>query len=141
MLRFRSEPIRLITTLLKIAPLVTGYISETQTLNVKMRGFIEGDIPTSCLKVTLEQRAEYQSGAGIPEIYDGSVIIESELPLFKRIFWLWKMTIFVWIAMTTFFTELLFALVCCRPIIIPKTRLRVASARGSATLNRLQEQS
>ncbi|KAK7364834.1 hypothetical protein VNO80_13578 [Phaseolus coccineus] len=55
MLRFRSEPIRLITTLLKIAPLVTGYTSETQTLNVKMTSFVEGDLPTSCLKVTLEQ--------------------------------------------------------------------------------------
>ncbi|RDX81520.1 Seipin-2, partial [Mucuna pruriens] len=141
MLRFRSEPIRLIATLLKIAPLVTGYISETQTLNVKMRGFVEGDIPTSCLKVTLEQRAEYRPGAGIPEIYDASLIIESELPLFKRILWIWKMSIFTWIAMMAFFTELLFAFLCCRPIIIPKTRQRVASARGPATLNGLQEQS
>ncbi|CAJ1962033.1 unnamed protein product [Sphenostylis stenocarpa] len=138
MLRFRSEPIRLITTLLNIAPLVTGYISETQTLNVKMRGFEEGDVHTSCLKVTLEPRAEYQPGAGIPEIYDASLIVESELPLFKRIIWLWKMSIFIWIAMMAFFTELLFALVCCTPIIIPKTRQRVASARGPATLNRPQ---
>ncbi|TKY71891.1 Seipin protein [Spatholobus suberectus] len=141
MLRFRSEAIRLITTLLKIAPLVTGYVSETQTLKVKMRAFVEGDIPTSCLKVTLEQRAEYQPGAGIPEIYDASVIIESELPLFKRIIWLWKMSIFIWISMMAFFTELLFALVCCRPIIIPKTRQRMASARGPTTLNSLQAQS
>ncbi|KAJ1414170.1 Seipin family [Sesbania bispinosa] len=73
MLRFTSEPIRLFTTFLKIAPLVTGYLSETQMLNVKMRGFVEGNVPTSCLKVTLEQRAEYQPGAGIPEIYDASL--------------------------------------------------------------------
>ncbi|KAK7412497.1 hypothetical protein VNO78_03961 [Psophocarpus tetragonolobus] len=132
MLRFRSEPIRLVTTLLKVLPIVTGYISETQTLTVKMRGFVEGDIPTSCLKVTLEQRAEYQPGAGIPEIYDAFLIIESELPLFKRIIWLSKMSLFIWIAMMAFFTELLFALVCCTPIIIPKTRQRVASARGPA---------
>ncbi|KAK7306464.1 hypothetical protein VNO77_44405 [Canavalia gladiata] len=141
MLRFRSEPIRLIMTFLKIAPLVTGYTSETQTLNVKMRGFIEGDIPTSCLKVTLEQRAEYQPGAGIPEIYDASLIVESELPFFKRIIWLWKMSIFIWITMIAFFTELLFALVCCRPIIIPKFRQRVTSAHGLATINSLQAQS
>ncbi|XP_020202030.1 seipin-2 isoform X2 [Cajanus cajan] len=141
MLRFRSEPIRLVTTLLKIAPLVTGYISETQTLNVKMRGFVERDAPTSCLKVTLEQRAEYQPGACIPEIYDASMIIESELPLFKRIIWIWKMSIFIWVAMMAFFTELLFALVCCRPVIIPKTRQRVASSRGPSTLNSLQAQS
>lgn len=138
MLRFRSQLIRLITTLLKIVPLVTGYTSETQTLNVKMRGFEEGDLPTSCLKVTLEQRAEYQPGAGIPEIYDASLIVESELPLFKRLLWLWKMSIFIWIAMMAFFTELLFALVCCTPIIIPKTRQRLDSARRPATLNRPQ---
>ncbi|XP_027338943.1 seipin-2 [Abrus precatorius] len=141
MLRFRSEPIRLVMTFLKIAPLVTGYISETQTLNVKMRGFVEGNIPTSCLKVTLEQRAEYQPSAGIPEIYDASLIVESELPFFKRIIWLWKMSIFIWITMVAFFTELLFALLFCRPIIIPKTRQRVTSARRHATLNSHQARS
>ncbi|KAK7303000.1 hypothetical protein RJT34_13899 [Clitoria ternatea] len=142
MLRFRSEPIRLITTFLNIGPLVTGYTSETQTLNVKIRGFVEGDIPTSCLKVTLEQRAEYHTGAGIPEIYDASMILESELPFFKRIIWLWKMSIFVWITMMVFFVELVFSLVCCRSILIPKTRRRLASARLPATsFNSLQAQS
>ncbi|XP_058756788.1 seipin-2-like [Vicia villosa] len=142
MLRFRSEPIRLIMTFLKIAPLITGYTSETQILNVKMRGFIEGNIPTSCLKVTLEQRPEYQPGAGIPELYDASLIVESELPFFKRIIWHWKMSIFIWIAMMSLFTELIFVLVFCRPIIIPRTRQRVAaSARGPATSASLQTQS
>ncbi|GAU48450.1 hypothetical protein TSUD_383470 [Trifolium subterraneum] len=141
MLRFRSEPIRLIMTFLKIAPLITGYTSETQILNVKMRGFVEGNIPTSCMKVTLEQRPEYQPGAGIPEIYDASLVVESELPFFKRMIWHWKMSMFIWIAMMAFFIELIFILVFCRPIIIPKTRQRVASARDPATLNSLQIQS
>lgn len=141
MLRFRSEPIHLIMTFLKIAPLITGYTSETQILNVKMRGFVEGNIPTSCLKVTLEQRPEYQPGAGIPEIYDASLVVESELPFFKRIIWHWKLSIFIWIAMMTFLTELIFVLVFCRPVIIPRTRQRVASARSPATLNSLPAQS
>lgn len=141
MLRFRSEPIRLIMTFLKMAPLVTGYVSETQTLNVKMRGFVERDIPTSCLRVTLEQRAEYQPGAGIPQIYDASLVIESQLPFFKRIIWHWKMSIFIWITMMTFLTELIFVLMCCRPIIIPRTRQRAASARSPSTLNNLQSRS
>ncbi|XP_050876621.1 seipin-2 [Lathyrus oleraceus] len=142
MLRFTSEPIRLIMTFIKIAPLITGYTSETQILNVKMRGFIEGNIPTSCLKVTLEQRPEYQPGAGIPEIYDASLVVESEPPFFKRIIWHWKMSIFLWIAMMSLFTELIFVLVFCRHIIIPRTRQRVAaSARGPATLDRHQAQS
>ncbi|TKY60081.1 Seipin protein [Spatholobus suberectus] len=135
MLKFISEPIRLIMTFLKLVPLVTGYISETQTLNVKMRGFVEGDVPTSCLKVTLEQRAEYPPGAGIPQIYDSSVAIESELSLFKRIIWHWKMSIFVWITMMAFMMELLFVLVCCLPIIISRTRQRSGSARVTGTQN------
>ncbi|RDX96778.1 Seipin-2, partial [Mucuna pruriens] len=138
MLKFVSDPIRLIMTFLKVVPLVTGYISETQTLNVKMRGFVEGDVPTSCLKITLEHRAEYPPGAGIPQIYDSSVIIESELPLFKRIIWHWKMSIFVWITMMAFIMELLFVLACCLPIIIPRTRQRSGSARVTGTQNNLQ---
>ncbi|CAI8590949.1 unnamed protein product [Vicia faba] len=142
MLRFKSEPIRLITTFLKIAPLITGYTSETQILNVRMRGYVEGNIPTSCLRVTLEQRPEYQPGAGIPQIYDASLVVESELPFFKRIIWHWKMSIFIWIAMMSLFTELIFVLVFCRPIIIPRTRQRVAaSALGPATSASLQAQS
>lgn len=138
LLKFRSEPIRLIMTFLKIAPLVTGYISETQTLNVKIRGLVVGDVPISCLKVILEQRAEYLPGAGIPQIYDSSVLIESELPLFKRIIWYWKMSIFIWITIMAFMMELLFVLVCCWPIIVPRTRQRSGSARGTGTQNNLQ---
>jgi len=129
MLKFISEPIRLMMTFLKIVPLVTGFVSETQTLNVNLRGFVEGNVPTSCLKVTLEHRAEYPPGAGIPQIYDSSVIIESELPLIKRILWRWKLGIFLWIAMMAFMMELLFVLVCCLPIIIPRTRQGSDSAR------------
>lgn len=139
MLKFISEPIRLITTFLKIVPLVTGYISETQSLNVKMRGFVEEDIPTSCLKLTLEQRAEYSPGAGIPQMYyDSSVVIESELPLFKRIIWHGKICIFLWITMMAFMMELLLVLVCCLPIIIPRTRQSSGAARVTGTQNNLQ---
>ncbi|KAF5736273.1 putative Adipose-regulatory protein [Tripterygium wilfordii] len=38
MLKFKSEPIRLLLTSLKIVPLVAGYISESQTMNLKIRG-------------------------------------------------------------------------------------------------------
>lgn len=133
MLQFKSEPVRLLLTFLKIAPLVAGYVSESQTLNLKFRGFTEGDVPTACLKVTIEQRAEFRPGAGIPEIYDVSLILESELPLFKRIIWYWKKTIFIWISMMSFTIQLLFTLVCCRPCLLPKARLRDVSARANAT--------
>ncbi|KAK1557834.1 hypothetical protein Q3G72_032791 [Acer saccharum] len=114
MLRFKSEPIRLLLTFLRAAPLVAGYVSETQTLNVKLRGFKEGNVPTSCLKVKIEQRAEFWHGAGIPQIYDASLILESELPLFKRIIW---------------------------PVILPKARPRDSSARNTAIQASLPSQS
>ncbi|XP_075663670.1 seipin-2-like [Castanea sativa] len=135
MLQFKSEPIRLLLTFLKAAPLVAGYVSESQTLNLKFRGFTEGEMPTACLKVTIEQRAEYRPGAGIPELYDASLILESELPLFKRIIWYWKKTIFIWISIMSFMMQLLFTLVCCRSIIIPKARPRDVVPSNSATRN------
>ncbi|XP_023003137.1 seipin-2-like isoform X2 [Cucurbita maxima] len=137
MLQFKSEPIRLLLTILKLAPLVTGYISESQTLNLKLKGLAEGNVPTACLRVTIEQRAEFSPGAGIPEIYDASLILESELPLFKRIIWYWRKTLYVWISMTSFMMQLLFMLVCCRPIILPRMRMRRRdeSANVSSTRN------
>lgn len=141
MLRFRSDPVRLILSFLKTAPLITGCISETQTLNVKMKDFIERDVPTSCLKVTLEQRAEFQPSGGIPELYNAYLVLESELPFFKWITWHWKKTVYVWITMMAFITESLFLLLCCRPIIIPINRPEDGSARGTANHSNLHAQS
>ncbi|XP_019100432.1 PREDICTED: seipin-3-like [Camelina sativa] len=125
MIRFRSEPIRLVQTFLKIAPLVTGYVSEIQTLDLKLKGFVEKDISTTaCLKIMIEQRAEFRLGAGIPEIYDASLLLESELPFFKRFLWNWRRTLVVWISMILFIMELFFALVCFIPLIIPRTSQR-----------------
>ncbi|CAA7062234.1 unnamed protein product [Microthlaspi erraticum] len=124
MLRFRSEPIRLVQTFFKVVPLVTGYVSEIQTLSLKLNGFVEKEIPTACLKIMIEQRAEFRPGAGIPELYDASLSLHSDLPFFKRIIWKWRKTLFVWISMSVFVTELLFTLVCCRPLIIPRTQRR-----------------
>lgn len=129
MIQFRSEPIRLLSTAVKIAPLIAGYISESQTLTVKFKGFSEGNVPTACLKVTIEQRAEYLPGAGIPELYDTSLTLASELPLFKRILWYWKKTIFIWVTMASFMMLVLCTLVFCRPIIMPRSRPRSRAVR------------
>lgn len=127
MLRFRSEPIRLVQTFFKVVPLVTGYVSEIQTLSLKLKGFVEKDIPTACLKIIIEQRAEFRPGAGIPELYDASLSVESGLPFFRKVIWKWRKTLFVWISMSLFITELLFTLVCCSPLIIPRRRPRDSS--------------
>ncbi|KAL0407453.1 UNVERIFIED_CONTAM: Seipin-2 [Sesamum latifolium] len=134
MLQFRSQPVRHLLTLLKIVPILTGYTSETQHLKISFRGFSEGEKPTACLRVVIEQRAEYLPGGGIPEIYAASLTLDSELPLLRKVFWSWRRTLFVWISMAIFTIELVFALVCCKPIIIPKVRMREA-ANGDASQN------
>ncbi|CAI9782096.1 unnamed protein product [Fraxinus pennsylvanica] len=135
MLQFRSLPIRLLLTFLKIAPILTGYTSESQKLDVNLRGFIEGAMPTACIKVIIEQRAEFLLGAGIPEIYEASVSLESELPLLKKLVWYWKKTLTVWISLTLFTMELLFTLLCCKPLIIPRIRPREYSPNNGASQN------
>ncbi|KAL4366912.1 hypothetical protein GQ457_05G027950 [Hibiscus cannabinus] len=135
MLTFRSEPIRLLLTFFKLAPIVTGYLSETQTLNLKIRGLKEGIVPTSCLRVVLEQRAEHRPGAGIPELYDAFLILESELPFIKRMIRNWKITIFIWVSLTLFMMELLLVLVCCRALLIPRTRRRDGLGSSRSTQN------
>ncbi|OVA16128.1 Adipose-regulatory protein [Macleaya cordata] len=131
MLRFKSHLLRYLETFIKSLPLLAGYSSESQILDLEMRGMNEENEPTSCLKVILEQRAEYKPGARIPEIYAASMVLESELPLYKRIVWNWRKTIFVWTSMISFVMELIMILVCCRPIILPRAKPRLFSA-GSA---------
>ncbi|KAJ4903581.1 putative adipose-regulatory protein (Seipin) [Raphanus sativus] len=136
MLRFRTEPIRLVQTFLKIAPLVSGYVSETQTLNLKLKGFSEKDVgSTVCVKVVIEQRAEFRDGAGIPEIYEASLLLESELPFLKRVIWKWRRTLFVWISMSLFVTELVFALVFFWCLIIPRTGQRTQQSDGTPSVH------
>ncbi|KAL6553289.1 hypothetical protein OROGR_007131 [Orobanche gracilis] len=126
MLQFKSAPIRLLLTFIKVAPILTGYSSETQNLKIYFRGFTEGETPTECLRLVIEQRAEFLPGAGIPEIYSAFLTLESELPLMKKVLWFWRKTLFVWVSMSVFAMELFFALLCCRPIFIPNIHIREA---------------
>ncbi|KAM1001295.1 hypothetical protein ACFX15_007512 [Malus domestica] len=125
MLRYKSGPIHFIETFLKTAPLIAGLQSETQVLNIKMSGHIEGLEPTAYLKVILEQRAEFQNGAGLPQIYAASLVLESELPRSKRFVRKWRRTIFVWTSLVSFLAELMFILAFFRPIIVPRGRPKI----------------
>lgn len=120
MLPFKSEPIRLFITLIKLVPLIAGYISEAETITVQLPGLVEHNVPSTCLKVVVEQRAQFHSGGGIPEIYDASLILETELPLLKRLMWNWRRTMFVWTSMVFFIIELLLALICFRPVFLTR---------------------
>ncbi|MQM10389.1 hypothetical protein Taro_043281 [Colocasia esculenta] len=122
MLRYKSPPIQVLKTIFKSGPLLTGYASETQTLSLKMQGFTEGSEPTACIRVALKRRAQYSPGSGLPEIYAAYIRLESELPLFKKIIWNWRRTLFVWISIGLFNSEVLFILICCAPLIMPRPR-------------------
>ncbi|KAG6420571.1 hypothetical protein SASPL_117104 [Salvia splendens] len=92
-------------------------------------------LPTSSAAVNLPAAGpiKYSHGAGAPEIYSASLTLESNLPLPKRILWFWKKTLFVWVSMAVLMIELVFALLCCRPLIIPKIRLWEATPREPTT--------
>ncbi|KAL8505649.1 hypothetical protein ACS0TY_016763 [Phlomoides rotata] len=119
MLRFKSQPVRLIQTFLNGVPLIAGLKSEIQTLKIAMGEFTEGDVPTASFKVVLEQRAEFKSGSGVPEIYGGSLEIALELPQLKRMLSSWRRTVFVWIGFSIFAIQVLVLLIFCRPLVLP----------------------
>lgn len=132
MLRFKSQTIRFAETVLNSIPLITGHQLESQVLNIKMNELTEGLEPTACLKVTLEQRAEFQPGAGIPEIYAATLELESDLPQLKRMVWYWRRTIFVCTSIMWFLTELVVMLVFCRPMIMPRGRPRFPDGKKAS---------
>lgn len=141
MLKFKSQSVRFAETVLKTIPLVAGFQSESQILDVKFSDFTEGIEPTACLRVSLEQRAEHQHGAGIPELYSASLSLESELPQLKKIVWYWRRTLFVWISIMTFLMELVVILIFCRPLILLHQRkgkaLVIKSDKKSSKPNKI----
>lgn len=135
MLQFKSPPVRLLSTFFKFAALLTGYSSETQTLDIKFNGYTEKYVPTYCTRVVIEQRAEFARGGGVPEIYTASLKLESQLPFLKRMLWYWKWLIYMWMTFTMFITELLFTILCCTPIIFPGVRRMGSSLNNNASRN------
>ncbi|PHT77012.1 hypothetical protein T459_20534 [Capsicum annuum] len=139
MLKFKSQPIRLVETAIKSIPLVTGFQYEVQNLKLVINDFTEGFEPTECFKVVIEKRAEYQpQGAGIPEIYAATLHVETELPQIKRIIWIWRRTVFVWIGILVFLSQLSFALIFCRSVILPGRRfMAVIGAKKNVQKNKI----
>nr|XP_043621977.1 seipin-2-like [Erigeron canadensis] len=135
MLQFKSQTIHLLSTFLKLASLLTGYSSETQTLDIRFSGYSEKDVHTSCTRVVIEQRAEFARGGGVPEIYSASLKLESQLPFLKRMMWYSKGLIYTWIAFMIFMMELLLTLLCCIPIIFPRVRHMGSSLNNNASRN------
>ncbi|XP_038686096.1 seipin-2-like [Tripterygium wilfordii] len=137
MLRFKSEQLRHVEAIIRSAAIIPGLQSESQILNIKMKEFTEGLEPTAYLKVVLEQRAEFEYGAGIPEIYGATLVLESGLPLLKKSIWYWRRTILVWTSLTLFMLELMFILVFCKPLLKPRGRPGVVSSNRVSDLNNI----
>ncbi|KAL6202018.1 hypothetical protein ACLB2K_025729 [Fragaria x ananassa] len=121
MLQFKSLPVHYTQTFLRSAPLIAGIQSETQVLNIKIDEHT-GLQPTASLKVILEQRAEFHHDGGIPQIYAGSLHLQSELPQLKRLVLYWRRTLFIWTSIVLFLAELVFILAFFRPVLVPRGR-------------------
>ncbi|KAL3631480.1 hypothetical protein CASFOL_024464 [Castilleja foliolosa] len=127
MLRFKSNPVRAVETLLNSVHLITGLKSEVQKLKIVMGEFNKGYKPASSFKVILVQRAEFEGGSGVPEIYGGTLEIASELPKLKRILWSWRRTMFVWIGFGFFVAEMMVLLIFFRGIVLSKSKGTMSS--------------
>ncbi|XP_022717302.1 uncharacterized protein LOC111275929 isoform X2 [Durio zibethinus] len=103
--RFKSLTVRFAETIIKSIPLITGHQSESEVLNIKINEFTEGLEPTAGLKVIFEQRAEFQPGAGIPEIYAASLALESDRPQLKKMILCWRRIPFICTTIMWFLTE------------------------------------
>lgn len=119
MIQFKSSLIHYIITLVNSGYILFGYSLESQDLILRMPVYIEETEAVAHTRVVLEQRAEYGApGAGIPEIYSAHMKLESEFTTtLKRVMWIWKWTLLIWISMGIFILELLIAAFCYRPIL------------------------
>ncbi|KAL4563391.1 hypothetical protein LXL04_027432 [Taraxacum kok-saghyz] len=131
MFPFKSKPIRLLCTLLNLAPVLAGYSSETQTLDITFKGYTEKNVPTSCLRVVLEHRAEFAEGGGLPEIYAASLTLESRHPYWKRVLWYWKRVIFMGMTSMMFTVELMFMLLRSQIVFPRRRRVGVSLDNGN----------
>lgn len=121
MLRFKSQAIRVIESSMKMLPVVTGLKSEVQNVKIVVEEFGVGCEAMMGFKVSLEKRAaQVEDGGGVPQIYDASLDIESELPLLQRMVWNWRLTIFVWIGFSSFLAGVMVLLLFCRSIVLPR---------------------
>ena len=105
MLRFHSEPIRWLKTLLLGLPSLVGIGSESQTHTIKLTEFGHQHIPIAAVKILLQSKAGMPLGHGIPEIYFANVHIESKLPWLKNLVRSWKWTFYIWMGLMLYIID------------------------------------
>ncbi|KAL8199872.1 hypothetical protein R6Q57_013440 [Mikania cordata] len=117
MLRFQSQPVRVMQTFLMAAPLILGFRSEIQMVNLPVLRYKERyHHRTQFIKISLVPR----SGTPyLPQIYEANLIVSSELPWMKRLVRNWKWTFCVWTSLYIYFMFLLLLVCFFRSILFP----------------------
>ncbi|KAL2628887.1 hypothetical protein R1flu_013573 [Riccia fluitans] len=118
-LPYRSALIRLFKTVVYSVPLLMGFSSEAQRLEVTVLQAQEKVIPTASVRILLEPKAGYPQGGGLPELYGSELRLESVLPWPKAIIHRWKWTFYVWNGVSLFLFEVAMVLCCCRQLLLP----------------------
>nr|XP_043616150.1 seipin-1 [Erigeron canadensis] len=114
---FRSEPIRAMQTLLWSAPLVLGFRSEIQTVNMPLLRYKEHYHPrTQAIRISIIPRA---GTPFLPQLYEAKITVRSELPWRKALVRNWKWTFYVWTSLYVYLTLLVLLVSCFRSIRFP----------------------
>ncbi|MFS7936472.1 putative Seipin family protein [Helianthus anomalus] len=124
MLRFRSQPVRLMQTFFMAVPLLLGITSEIQTVNVPLLKYKERYYHrTQFIRISLVPRA---GTPFLPQIYEANLIVSSELPWMKRVVRNWKWTFSVWTSLYIYLMLLLVLICFFRSMLFPAAQTNVS---------------
>ncbi|KAK1294010.1 hypothetical protein QJS10_CPA16g00609 [Acorus calamus] len=113
MLRYRSLPIRLMQTFVMSIPLLTGVVSETQRITIKVLDYKETSQRTGAIKLRIRPRS---GTLDLPHLYGAEMVMHSQLPWKKELVYNWKWTIFVWATLYVYITLLILLVFCFKQL-------------------------
>ncbi|URD92455.1 Putative adipose-regulatory protein (Seipin) [Musa troglodytarum] len=119
MLRFRSDPVRLMRTFVMGFPLLLGISSESQRVAIEMLGYKETRTRSETVRVKLKPRA---GTTELPQLYDAEVVMKSQLPWAKEVARNWKWTFYVWTSLYMYILLLILLVCCFKPFVMPTLR-------------------
>ncbi|KAK1270190.1 hypothetical protein QJS04_geneDACA004454 [Acorus gramineus] len=114
MLRYRSLPVRLMQTFVMSIPLLTGVVSETQRITIKVLDYKETIQTTGAIRLRIRPRS---GTLDLPQLYGAEVAMHSQLPWRKELVYNWKWTIFVWATLYVYITLLILLVFCFKQLV------------------------
>ncbi|XP_058216903.1 seipin-1 [Rhododendron vialii] len=118
MLRFRSLLVRLMRAIFMGIPLLLGITEETQKITIPILKHKEGYPRTEAIRISMVPQA---GTSFVPQLYEGKIIINSQLPWSKEIVRRWKWTFCVWTSIHIYIMLLIILVRCFTPLIFPIT--------------------